>query len=180
MGSDDFSFLTGIARQYRFRNDAFSEFICRAVGILKHRLSRYKNITSFELNDLIQEGLLQAFEAFEDWRRRENGRPKASLPWLVKVYVENRFKELAKANRLELPEENQKDNEEKHSFSPPETIRQGKFITSSCPLPRSHRLVMTVSRPPRYSARILGLSRQRVVQIKKETLKVIKAEVKST
>ena len=98
MPSDDLSFLTNVARQYMFGRDTFSDFMCKAVAIIKSRIEKYRDVISLDLDDLIQEGLLQAFEAFEYWKKNGGKDGKAAPHSWTWLYVETRFRSLAEAN----------------------------------------------------------------------------------
>ena len=194
MPPGDSDFLVEIAKQYMFGNDFFSDFMRQTVAIIKNRINKYQDFIPVDYDDLIQEGFLQAFEAFDYWKRNGNksGKGKASLYRWVWVYVESRFKGLAENNHVE-PQENleerlyKADEEDRLNTDTDldktnsDKTRQRKFIVNvNHLLSDTHKSVMATSRIPKDTARTLGLTRQRVIQMKNEALKIIKSKVKST
>jgi hypothetical protein len=200
MSSDDLSFLTDIARQYMFGKDDFSQFMCKAVAIIKTRIEKYRDIISLDLDDQIQEGLLQALEAFENWRKNGSKNGKAAPHWWTWLYVENRFRNLAETDMEtyvddeslldsiimnEKMEEEARDEQQRvrseETAKPPE--RKKDFVKGLFSrLSESYQLIFknALSSTPRNTAKDLGLTKQRIIQMKNETLKIMRSQVKST
>jgi len=153
--------------------------------MIKNRVAKYKDHISLEHNDLILEGFTVAFEALKHWKedgKRINGTNVYSWAW---IYIESHLRSLAEKDMGSLmDEEISIEDVPGNSCIESMVEKEGDnfFQELSSSLPEKHKSVIGNTFEPHTSAKEaaydLGITKQRVSQMRKEALKAIKSELR--